>query len=488
MISFKIIKIDSLESYEEQLQAVIPTHLVDESVIQKLKKYLGTNCDEIRVEFPYYDGDYLSTYYIHYSQKLKSYEKTCCRLHILLEEEYYGYITLRPTVEGTKMGKTFINPEILVKDKAYLALNKFKAHISGNEMDINSFPWKSQQTDISICAHTAAWTVIRYFGNKFKNYADTTIGEIVECTKNDWGRKTPSLGLTPVQVSDLMKEYHFSPLILQNEKEINNEFIDEVMAYVESGLPMIGFLYPIRHAVSIIGHGAVNYDILEDEILINQVKDVEIDVIPHGRLVRELYVMDDNYFPYRRIPLDLPNEESDVNYGVGELKYCVVPLYRRMQLVYNEVYSRFRTWMKEKILDWETPCISRIYITSSNSLKSEALKSTNMNEILQDVIVNLTLPRFVWCIDLAGFENYKNSFTSGRIILDTTAATWDDNPWILRHDGHRIEYIDIEKQEQSNQSVVINFETIECEINPYDMYQHNLNEIKPISKRREVDG
>ena len=32
------------------------------------------------------------------------------------------------------------------------------------------------------------------------------------------GRKTPSLGLTPVQVSDLLKNYNFSPLILQREK------------------------------------------------------------------------------------------------------------------------------------------------------------------------------------------------------------------------------------------------------------------------------
>lgn len=35
------------------------------------------------------------------------------------------------------------------------------------------------------------------------------------------------------------------------------------------------------------------------------------------------------------------NQESDVDYGSAELKYCVVPLYNRMQLVYNEVYERF---------------------------------------------------------------------------------------------------------------------------------------------------
>lgn len=202
MISFIRIEIETLDSYEN-LKTVVPAELMDSEVIKVLKQYLGEKCDEIQIEYPYYDSDYLSTYYIHYSQKLRSYGKLCCRLHILKDQEYYGYIVLRPTTKGTKIGKTFIKPELLVTEQAYLMLHKFKAHVVGNEMEIKSFPWKSQETDISVCAHTAAWTVIRYFGNKFRDYADATIGELVEHTKNDWGRKTPSLGLTPVQVSDL---------------------------------------------------------------------------------------------------------------------------------------------------------------------------------------------------------------------------------------------------------------------------------------------
>lgn len=259
MISFTRIEIESLDSYEN-LKTAVPTRLIDDEVIKVLKRYLGERCDEIQIEYPYYDSDYLSTYYIHYSQKLRPYEKMCCRLHILKKEEYYGYIVLRPTTKGTKIGKTFIKPELLVSERAYLMLHNFKAHVAGNEMEIRSFPWKSQETDISVCAHTAAWTVIRYFGNKFRDYADTTIGALVEHTKNDWGRKTPSLGLTPVQVSDLFKDYNFSPLILQCDKDEDGGFLDELVAYIESGIPMIGFLYPIKHAVSIIGHGLINYD------------------------------------------------------------------------------------------------------------------------------------------------------------------------------------------------------------------------------------
>lgn len=323
----------------------------------------------------------MSTFYIHYAQKLRKYEKTCCRLHILKDEEYYGYIVLRPTVDGTKFGRTLIDPKILIAEKAYIALCDFKAHIAGNTMSISSYPWKSQETDISVCAHTATWTILRYFGNKFKNYADTTIGQIVSASNNDWGRKTPSIGLNPIQVSDILKKYGLSPLILQCEKDLDDKFIEEVMAYIESGLPMVGFLYPRRHAVSIIGHGLMDLNILDDKILVKSIMDSEIDVVPHVKLVRDLYVMDDNLFPYKKMKLGWADNQSDVEYGAAELKYCVVPLYTRMQLVYNEVYARFKTWMKERVMDWETPCVSRIYITSANSLKSEALKSVDTKRL-----------------------------------------------------------------------------------------------------------
>ena len=474
MISFKTVEIKSIESYEQDLRKKIDLSLVDDDVIDTLKKYLGQKCDKIIVEYPYYDRDYLSTYYIHYAQKLRQYKKVCCRLHILKADNYYGYITLRPTVEGTKIGKTYLDPVILLDEQAYLMLHKFKAHVAGNEMEIRSFPWKSQQTDISVCAHTAVWTVMRYFGNKFRNYADTTIGEIVEKTQNDWGRKTPSLGLNPVQVSDLFKEYGFSPLILQHEKDKDTDFRDEVVAYVESGLPMVAFLTPRKHAVSIMGHGIINYDMLKDSAYVKCIRDEEIDVISHSKLVKNLYVMDDNSFAYRKMPLELPTKNSDVPYGFSELAYCVVPLYRRMQLVYSEVYARFRTWRKAKVMDWEALCVCRIYITSANSLKREAVASKDMNGVLKDIIVNLTLPKFVWCIDLAGIENYTNKLTSGRIIIDTTAATRESEPWILRHDGGRIEYIDIEEADMEKQ---FSFLAVQCDIKPYHLYENNLTQV-----------
>lgn len=152
MISFTSIQINSLESYEK-LSDCMPESLIDEDVISVLKNNLATKCDEIRIEYPYYDTDYLSTFYIHYAQKLRNYDKKCCRLHILKNEEYYGYIVLRPTVVGTKFGRTLINPRILINEKAYIALYDFKAHIAGNTMSVSSFMEITRNRYFCLCTY-----------------------------------------------------------------------------------------------------------------------------------------------------------------------------------------------------------------------------------------------------------------------------------------------------------------------------------------------
>ena len=186
--------------------------------------------------------------------------------------------------------------------------------------------------------------------------------------------------------------------------------------------------------------------------------------------------MDDNCFPYRKV-LELPSKETDTDYGLRELEYVVIPLYRRMQLPYSEVYERFRTWRRENVLEWEEFCVCRIYITSSNSLKRETTKSENMNPILKDVIRNMTLPKFVWCIDLAGTDNFKAGLTSGRIIVDTTASTLEAEPWLLRHDGKRIQFIDIENEDDATTGY---YSEIEVEIEPYEMYVNNLEKVDSV--------
>lgn len=486
MISFHRIDISSDQFHKNMKDLLEPHSLYDQKVVDKLQKYLRNKCDILEIEYPYYDSDYLSTYYIHYSQKLCNYPKACCRIHIYKDTQYYGYITLRPTVGETKLGKTYLNPSIIIDETAYLINAFFIAHIVGNRISIQGFPWKSQQTDISVCAHTATWTIVRYFGDKYRNYINATIGDIVERTHNEWGRKTPSLGLTPIQVSDILKEYKFTPLIIENIDKNDSAsldidkndsaFLDNVLSYIESGLPLIGFLEPIKHAISIIGHGVIDYNLLNNEDFLLKNVDPELDIISHGRLIKDLYVMDDNIFPYQKMSVTLPTQSYSIDYNFNELKYIVVPLYRRMQLTYDDVYARFYVWRKCNVMNWERPCVSRIYITASTSLKQKALECSDMNEVLKEIIITLPLPKFVWCIDLSGYDNYKNKMISGRIIIDTTAATMENEPWILRHDDSHIQFKDLLDTSSPNE-----YYEVSCNIKPYSLYRNNLGEFNPIS-------
>lgn len=312
MINVTEIDINELSDYDK-LKNVINSELIDDTVIERLKKYIGLNCRKVSVEYPYNERDYLSTYYIHYSQKFRDYSKKCCRLHISdSDDEYCGYITLRPTIEGTKIGKTYLVPRLLIKNDAYLALSGFKCHILGEEIIVECFPWMMQETDISICAHVSTWTILRYFGNKYKYYSDPTMGAMIEKVNGDWGRKTPSNGLTPIQISDIFKNYGFSPIV-RGGKNNNEFFLNEIISYVESGLPMVGFISSKHHAVSIIGHGEINYSLLDDQQSIRRLKENGTNIILHSKLIDSLYVMEDNYFPYRKVTKELPNKDSDVD-------------------------------------------------------------------------------------------------------------------------------------------------------------------------------
>ena len=61
------------------------TH-IDDVVIDSFNKYFGKLISKIVIEWPYYDQEYLSTYYIHYAKKFCNYPKYCYRLHFISRE------------------------------------------------------------------------------------------------------------------------------------------------------------------------------------------------------------------------------------------------------------------------------------------------------------------------------------------------------------------------------------------------------------------
>ena len=147
MIDIRTVYINGLSDYDNLLSFIRKSHINSET-IDELKQYLGLKCNKIIVEFPYADKDYLSTFYIHYSKKFKEYTKDCYRLHVFNNNDYFGFITLRPTAVK-KIGRTYLHPSLLLDQRSYLMTGQFTANVVGSMIDIECFPWMHQENDIS---------------------------------------------------------------------------------------------------------------------------------------------------------------------------------------------------------------------------------------------------------------------------------------------------------------------------------------------------
>lgn len=472
MITIDEIKIKTIKDYEK-VKTKIKEGYIDDKIILFLKNNIGTSIEKVVIEYPYYDRDYLSTFYIHYSKKFRHYPKECYRLHFISGNArnlaYWGYMVLCPiSLEGNRIGSTYLSPQVVIKDVAYTASCNIKVHLIGNEYTVKTFPWMKQDTDISTCAHVALWTVLRFYGQKFTHYKDPSMGEIIEKVQEEWGRKTPSQGLTPIQISHVLSEFGFQPIIRSVFSNSPIPLIDEMFAYLESGIPIIAMIASKAHAFSVFGHGTIHTERLSDDMFRNRIKEPGTNFILHSKLINSVYMMDDNLHPFKQL------EKLSFNPGKGEciidqITHIIIPLYVRMQLEYPNVYSRFVHLMKLSEFSWtKKETVVRIYITSENALKEHALTSVKMNERLSDIIRTLNMSRFVWCIDISTIEEYERGLISGRILIDSTAGSADVEPWILLHDDSTIKYLDDGEMNQEME-----------EITPYEHFVHNLNKYEP---------
>lgn len=462
MIELSKIDIKNPGDYDK-LNGVILSGYINPKVIDELKERIGLRCNKIYVEYPYYDGDYLSSYYIFHAKKHKKFPKECYRVHLMKDSQYFGYLVLRPTI-CTKFGKSYINPAIILNQKAYLTLTDFKLSILGNESTVKAYPWMSQETDISVCAHVACWSIIRYFGNRFRNYADKRMSQIIEMTPEYIGRKVPSEGLNILQVSEILKNSGFSPLLLKKEKNNQKEFLREVLAYIESGIPLVGAMTDKQHAIALLGHGSLDLTKL-DSLNANG------SFILTSDIINSLIISDDNYLPYIELyTKDEQRKKTDCfsEYSLENIDFVVAPLYDRMYLRYASVIRVVTDLFKVKDFGFVDDKVVRIYITSANSLKKNIVNTDGVNLNLKRILLQMSMPKFVWCVDISSKEEYEKGLTSGRVIIDSTAGPYDREPWLLIHDGKVVKYFDSDNNQWYKKDTLID---------PYPIYKNNLMEV-----------
>lgn len=451
------------------------TH-IDEKTIEFLKKYIGSRCNKILVEYPYSDRDYLSSVYVYYIKSNKLIDKSCYRLHLYNNNKYCGYIVLRPT-PFSHIGRIQAVPSLFLESgtEAYLIKSKFKCNIMGEENIIRCFPFTKQDPVIAMCAQVATWEIIRFAHSRGWNYSDINLANISDSTLTFSERKIPAKGLMPNHIMEILNSVGLFPLMCGGIKnpDVN---IGEVFAYIESGLPIIGLIPIDNHAICLIGHGKIEYP-SEEENLIDYYEQFDdqtknqCNIIMHHRFISSIIINDDNYAPYQEMPrrrrMDLScnlNRSHISNRSIDSIETYIIPLNEKMYISYNIVYNKSMLYLRtaEKGKFPETMVV-RIYLTASNSFKRESYKNIQ-DMVLRKTICSLNMASFIWCVEVSSIKNYTLGQVDGLLILDATRHINDEDPWILIQSLKSIEYYDGEgfKIRKYNNPI------------PYSQYKNNL--------------
>lgn len=473
---------DKLKLCCDELFSVIPVNCYDQRTREFLQNQIVPKCSLITVEYPYYESDYLSTFYLYHVQKFQPISKACCRL-ILYDTngEYVGYISLRPIAAERKISRTYLSPQAFApsnyKDlpanlqgrSFFVIWGKYKIHVGGDEGTVSAMPYMQQEGDVAVCAHVALWSVLRFFSSRFHNSKDYTMGEIVSLVPSPQVRKIPSRGLTVEQISTVLTEAGFSTIIIRRNSRYENDydFFSEVITYLDSGIPVIAFSRELSHAVVLCGRVETNKEIFNDSIsmnseslktrlnLLSEAPESESDrkLLFDSSFVDCVLVNDDNKSPYFAISR-FPNADSK-QIGLtsfSQIDFCIVPLYKRMHLSYSDAKNIVSLLCSDTKYLWDDNTgnekskeylIIKINIASSNTIK-EYIKNNVVEENIPvelNNLLNIPFSRFLWMAEISTISAYRDRCCTGIILLDSTCSVTDPNVCLALADQQKCEFV-----------------------------------------------
>lgn len=447
-MTYKLFDINSPGDLDE-IAHFLPEFYEPEFVVEQLKAGLDARCKKILVEDCYNDKDYRSTYYNYYSKKGYRYESTCVRLHffddrvqLLLpghelrfainelyekpRETYLGYMVLRPTRVNT-IGRTVLSSSAIKDFHGSVIEAEHKVHILGHRLSVAGFPSMSQHSDILVCAHAACWAILRHNSERFSRYAEFLAYEITRMAHEfDPGGLLPSTGLHVGHAERIFAVAGTYPVLVFKDEAEPGRFHRQLFAYIESAFPLFAEIERIKHAVAIIGHTG-----LEAAFATSAPCHFASDQ------VRGLIVVDDNYLPYRAVARDRADP-----YGCCDFTAFIVALpdkvYYSAEAVDNVAILLAN---KEHFGFSHEPSgspVVRYFLTTASHLRDFANKyRSQFDPELVSVIMHLSLPQFIWIIEIASEEQWGNGHVATRIVVDATASPYEQFPVYLMHDDRQ---------------------------------------------------
>jgi len=443
-------------NYIKVLESLFETeyNISKEIVSQNLNYFNNLIKDDIGIyiEFPYVDKHYRDSYYSYYSTKHQRYSRDSIRLSFFteivdndnfrnidkincLQKSFLGYITIRPT-RSNIFGRSILSPQIYKKHNFICCLVKTNALVNGVKLDVHGFPYCAQDGETLSCAETTILNVNEYFGTKYSDYSPTLPSQIIKIlSQRSFERLIPSNGLNTEDISFVLKEFGLSTKVYDkdeynSEKSHSVSFKEIINTYVDSGIPIIAALRnkQIGHAIIIIGREEVN-----DRTICQKIKGMFSPTFL-SEYIQNYVIMDDNLPPYQLVSFDNPTNDS-IYYNDDSFKDCkiesvIVPLYKKVYVDAVMVHELVRSILLEKkLVDSINAEITRIFLTSSRSFKSElCLNKEFRNDDVKNLIISKRMPKFIWLVEFySGYEQLKDNNVDTLIALDPTEPDTFEN-------------------------------------------------------------
>jgi len=402
--------------------------------IKKYAREIG--CKTVVVEENYVDRDFLIDYANYYSRSHDPVERTVSRLHFFpnkfgIDEflgtldgtelgsvcgDYLGFSVVKPIRnkdDHAVIGRTLLKTYPLSDSQASIQRTytrcKYKAHLYGHELKVESVPFQAQDGEVCKCATVALWTACNVlnhlFGTQTYSPAEITSNATIVPSVT---RSFPSNGLILEQIFDFINYLGLEKDVIVVSKEEDPPGSEgrvrfakmAIRAYLNLRVPIIGAIsmqkdgVEDRHAVVVTGYGENS----------------------KGELT-ELYIHDDQIGPYCKtkwthMSPNLSNEWTEkFHYRDVILEKLIAPVYPKIRLSFSTIWPRYKR-SEESAKD--RGLTSKIFFTTVCEYKEHLLH----HEILdKTAVLTMRMPRFLAIIR----TSYKSQDLID-VVYDATAV------------------------------------------------------------------
>ena len=448
MVSYDWIELQLPADYD-RLADVLDPEFDPKGIAQRLKAQLTHAAKGVLVEHGYVDKDYRSTFYNFYAKMGRPYRPDCVRLHFFdgtvwydeartdiacsdfrLQDHYFGYIVLRPTIVAT-LGRSLLSPDMRLGARGRAIQSIHHVNLLGHRLPIWGFPSMAQHRDIEVCAHVCCWAILRYYSETFSQHREYLLHDITKLAAPfDPGGLVPSLGINALEAERVFQAAGYFPLLVGRPNSSSEEsFFSQFLAYLESGFPLFVEIPSKAHAAVIVGYNwrksAVSPPASPSHVWTQ---------------VETLLTVDDNLLPYAAVPLQSnPKAPQQPSYTADLFNSFIVALPDKiyypadaLEVTCRAVKTALET---SRGPDQEPLELQRYFITTVSKLREHAREyQTFLGDTLVGLLMHLETAQFVWVIEYCSVKQWQSGHVAARAIVDATASSTDKMPiWVL-HD------------------------------------------------------